>query len=133
MLAALSPSAVVIRFRPIARDRLEYHANLAKIESGRFGLSVFADTSKDDEDLDATTERLLRAAEVDINKAMNPWYLRCPAASDLIGHGFTFWKDGNPGEIEEHYSVDIGVERPILDIRHVDLFVEAFSYRGSWS
>ncbi len=84
-------------------------AEKAHRHNGHFRLSVFADKLREGEEEAALIDRLLDAAEVSgILRANNPKYWFCQRAGDLLDDGFKFVKDGYPGEVPEHWSIDLG-------------------------
>ena len=105
--------AVVIRFKPISSEALLNSAVKEYRRAGHYRLSVFADAAGQGESVEAVEARLLLAAFETLDPARNDRYFTC-TAGELLDRGFTFWKDDEPGELAEHYSVDLG-ERPTLD------------------
>jgi hypothetical protein len=80
---------------------------------GRYRLSVWAAMAGQGESAEAVEARLLLAAFTRLDAARNDWYFTC-TAGQLLDRGFTFWKDDEPDEPPEHYSVDLG-DRITLD------------------
>jgi hypothetical protein len=69
-------------------------------------------------------KRLVAAAEltgIDLEANKHYWVTNGGALLDL---GFTFWKDEEPDEPPEHYSVDLGPEATLED--QVNRFLSAF-------
>lgn len=100
--------AVVIRFRPVDPSAVIQWAAKEHRRSGRYQLSVFAAAPAQGESRQAVEARLVRAAGlagVDLTRQSK--YFVCTAGV-LLDSGFTFWKDDEPGEAAEHYSVDLG-------------------------
>jgi hypothetical protein len=115
--------AMLIRFRPTDPDAVLAVAQKEYRRTGRFGLSVFAGVKAEGESDDQLRERILRATEIQIDVDGNPKYWLCERARELSALGFTFYKDGDAAEIEEHYSVDLGSEITKDDVIR---FLEAF-------
>ncbi len=123
MQAEIPRDAVVIRFRPIRDDAVLASAVKEYRRAGHYRVSVFADAARQGESFEAVEARLLEASELaQLDPAANNRYFTC-TAGQLLDRGFTFWKDDEPGELAEHYSIDLG-ERPTLD--DVSRFVGAF-------
>jgi hypothetical protein len=109
----ISRAAVVIRFRPVEPTSVLQWAAKEYRHSGHYRLSVFADAPAAGENSGAAEMRLVQAAGLaGIDLARQPKYFVCMAAA-LLDAGFAFWKDDGPGELAEHYSVDLG-EQPTL-------------------
>jgi hypothetical protein len=107
-LADVPRDAVAIRFRPTDPGAVWSWALKEHRRIGRYRLSLFADTRQGGETEQDAIERLLRASELGgIDPEKNRKYSVCTAA-ELLDLGFTFWKDGDAGERDEHYSVDLG-------------------------
>ena len=122
--------AIVIRFRPTAAEAVLRSAEKTFRARGNYRLSVFAAVKMSDEPVEKTHERLLVAAQLStIQKSGNKKFYVCTAASELYNQRFSFWKDGYQGEVEEHYSVDIG-NPP--DLAAVEKFLEAFTETEEW-
>lgn len=120
------PEALVIRFKPLNRETCLKRAKQDHRDTGRYGLSVFADVSRPGETEAELKLRLLAASEVQgMNPATNEKYHLCIRASELLDRKLTFWKDGDEGEVAEHYSVDFGAQEPTLD--DMDRFISAFN------
>jgi hypothetical protein len=108
--------ALVIRFRPTAPDAILRQAQKEFRRTGAYRVSMFADTKRGDESDEDLINRLLSAAELDgVNPDNNPKFWFCARASDLMDDGFRFVKDNEPGEPDEHYSVDLGKEPSLQD------------------
>ena len=74
--------------------------------------------------------RLLDAAEVTgILRANNPKYWFCQEAANLLDDGFRFVKDGYPGEVPEHWSIDLGNAPSVQD---TEKFAGHFTQSGRW-
>lgn len=113
---APSRDALVIRFVPIEPKHLLRHANKVFKRYGVNHVSVFADSQRPGETEDALIGRLLGAAELSgISASRNETFWYCSAASDLMDDGFRFVKDGYDGEVDEHYSIDLGNSPTIQD------------------
>ncbi|MGA7055284.1 MAG: hypothetical protein WBZ37_29275, partial [Mycobacterium sp.] len=68
------------------------------------------------ETMDLLVARLLSAAELSgISASRNPTFWYCSAASNLLDDGFCFVKDGYDGELDEHYSINLGNSPTIQD------------------
>jgi hypothetical protein len=110
----ISRDALVIRFRPIRADQVLASAVKEHRRTGHYRVSVFADIARPGESFEVVEARLLEAAGLaGIDPVRNDRYFTC-FAGQLLDRGFTFWKDDEPGEPAEHYSVDLG-ERPTLE------------------
>jgi hypothetical protein len=110
-LADVPRDAVVIRFRPWAPDAVWNWACKEHRRIDRYRLSVFADIRRAQETEQQVIDRLLKASELaGIDPTSNKKYSLCTSAGELAALGFTFWKDGDDGEPDEHYSVDLGRE-----------------------
>jgi hypothetical protein len=122
----MSPDALVIRFRPTDPDRVAILAEKEHRVTGRYGLSVFADTARSGEDTGALIDRLLAAAELDgIATDKNPKFYLCSAASELLSLPVRFYKYTNDDtEVAEHYSADLGGPEPDRVVRFLDPFGE---------
>ena len=56
----------------------------------------------------------------------NKKYFVCTQAAELLSRGFTFWKDGDDEEQDEHYSVDLGADATRDDVvRFLSVFSSA--------
>jgi hypothetical protein len=107
--------AVVIRFRPTEPASVLAWAEKEHRRTGCYRLSVFADTPRDGEDDEAVIQRLLDASELaGVDPDRNKKFYVCASAAELLALGFTFHKDEEEGESEEHFSVDVG-SAPTLD------------------
>ena len=53
----------------------------------------------------------------------HPKYYVCAQAEELIHRGFVFYKDGDDDERDEHYSVDLGNDATLDDVKR---FLGAF-------
>lgn len=109
-LADVPRDAVVIRFRPWEPESVWNSACKEHRRIGRYRLSVFADVKRRGETEEQVIDRLLRVSELSIDPAKNRKYSLCTSAGKLADLGFTFWKDKEDGELDEHYSVDLGTE-----------------------
>jgi len=110
--------ALVIRFVPIEPKHLLRHAKKVHKRHDVHHISVFVDSRREDETEDDLIARLLNAAElsgISISDPMNATFWYCSAASDLMNDGFRFVKDGYDGELDEHYSIDLGNSPTIQD------------------
>lgn len=125
MQADLPPDAVVIRFKPIAPERVLAQAELEHTRIGRYWVSVFASARRRGESDEDVQLRLLRAAELD-GISRDNWrrYFVCARAEQLVDRGFTFCKYDDEPELAEHYSVELG-ERPTLG--DANRFLEPFA------
>jgi len=109
--------ALVIRFRPTDPDSVLGWAQKEFRHSGCYRLSVFADVQKPDETENDLIRRLLVTSEMSgIDPKNNKKYFVCTRAAELLERGFTFWKDGDDDEQDEHYSVDLGVDATRDDV-----------------
>jgi hypothetical protein len=110
----IDEGALVLRFKPISEEALWRSACKTHRYNGRYQLSVFADVPGPSESDEELVKRLLEAAgRQGINLSNNPKYFLCAPAAKLLDQGFTFWKDG--GEVNEHYSVDLGIDATVSD------------------
>lgn len=108
--------ALVIRFVPIEPKHLLRHAKKTYKKYGVNHVSVFADSRRQGETVDDLISRLLNAAELSgISASRNETFWYCSAASDLMDDGFCFVKDGYDGELDEHYSINLGNSPTIQD------------------
>jgi len=126
------PNAIVIRFRPVEPSRVMEWAAKEHRRTGRYRLSVFASVPSPGESDEAAEDRLLDAAGLaGIDLARQAKYFVCTAGA-LLAAGFTFWKDEEPGELAEHYSVDLGDQ---LTLAVVNRFLGQFGVarRLPWS
>jgi hypothetical protein len=104
-LADIARDAVVIRFRPTVPDAVWQWAVKEHRRVGRYRLSVFADRRRVGETEQEAIGRLLKASELaGIDPEKNKKYCLCTSAAELLDLGFTFWKDGDDDEQDEHYS-----------------------------
>ncbi len=115
--------ALVIRFRPTDPDQVFRRAELEFRRIGRYRLSVFAGVKAPGESDDDLKRRLVRAAGLSGINLDNQRKMFAARAEDLSGRGLVFYKDEDDDELDEHYSVDLGLESP-RDI--ADRFLEAF-------
>jgi hypothetical protein len=125
----VDPAAVVIRFRPTDPDRVLASAEVERRRIGRFGLSVFADVARPDEDEDAVVARLLVAADLaGMGSDRHPKFWICATASEFLDEGFVFYKDEDDvDELPEHFSVDLGDVATLTDVRR---FLDRFGPQG---
>jgi hypothetical protein len=125
--ADVPDDAVVIRFRPIdPQSVLNSAEKEARRTGGRWGASVFADVPRPGESQEDVIARLLVASELSgIDPKGNRKYFVCAQAKELLDRGFTFWKDEDDDELQEHYSVVLG-ESPSVDdaVRFLEPFGE---------
>ena len=120
----MPPTATVIRFRPTDSTKVFTWATREYQRVGHYGLSVFADTPKNGETHIDVCARLLKVSErARIDPTTNPKYYVCAKASDLTCQGFTFLKDGDDDELDEHYCIDLG-QSPTLNT--VEQFLQPF-------
>jgi hypothetical protein len=116
--------AVVVRFRPTEPGAVWNWAVKEHRRSGRYRLSVFADVRRGQETEQDVVRRLLEASELaGIDPERNKKYCLCTSAAELLDRNFTFWKDGDIDELDEHYSVDLGTDAAPED---VDRFLGVF-------
>ena len=90
--------------------------------SGVAGLSVFADVAKPGENDDDVALRLVQAAalaNIGLERNKNYYWT---TAGKLLEQGFRFTKDEDDGELEEHFTIDLGK----VDMDNVVRFLEAF-------
>jgi hypothetical protein len=113
--AEVPRDAVVIRFRPTEPEAVWNWACKEHRRVGRHRLSVFAAVPLKGETQQDVIDRLLRSSEMMINPAKNKKYYVCTSAG-LLDLGFTFWKDGDDEERDEHYSVDLGNDATLEDV-----------------
>jgi len=124
--------AVVIRFRPVEPSAVLQWAAKEHRRTGHNRLSVFAVVPGPGESSEAAEGRLLNAAGLaGIDLARQTKYFVCTAGA-LLDAGFTFWKDDEPGELAEHYSVDLG-ERLTLAVINRFLGQFGMARRLPWS
>lgn len=72
---------------------------------------------RDDEDDDAVIQRLLGVSELaGVDPSRNKRFYVCAAAAELKKLNFTFYKDEDDDEPEEHYSVDLGQDPTVDDV-----------------
>lgn len=117
MSVDLAPDAIVIRFRPKEPQSVLDSALKEYRNSGYYRLSVFADTRRPNEDDAAVKLRLVQAAGLSkINLSGQKKFFVCTRAGRLTELGFEFVKDEYDGELEEHYSVDLGSTEPELGL-----------------
>lgn len=123
MQVELPRDAVVIRFRPVEPSRVMEWAAKEHRRTGRYRLWVFASVRGPGQSDEAAEARLLHAAGLaGIDLARQSKYFVCTAGA-LLDAGFTFWKDEEPGEMAEHYSVDLGEQ---LTLAVVNRFLGQF-------
>jgi hypothetical protein len=122
--AQIPQDALVVRFRPTEPTSVLQWAAKEHRRTGHYRVSVFASAPQAGETQEATEARLIRAAGLaGIDPARQPKYFVCTQAGRLLDQGFTFWKDEEPGELEEHYSVDLGEQPTVADVmRFLGLF-----------
>lgn len=128
---AISPDAVVIRFRPTDPDAVLRWAVKEHRRTGRYAVSVFADIQRAAEDRRAVIGRLLRVAQlsgIDPSSNRNVWI--CTSAERILEEGFTFHKDEEEDELREHYSVDLGEQPNVDDVRRL---LGTFATQQEWS
>lgn len=117
MQATVAPEALVIRFRPTSPEHVLNSALKEYRYSGYYRLSVFADVNQEGEGDAELRARLVKASELSgIDPSSNKKYFVCTRAQKLLERKFTFWKDGDEDEVEEHYSVDLGAQPTIDDV-----------------
>ena len=122
---AVSPDAIVIRFRPTDPASVLGWAEKEFRRSQRHRLSVFVGLKAEGQTDDDVYRILLQASELaGISATGNPKFFVCTFASELAEAGFAFYKDDYPGEPEEHYSVDLGASPTVKD---VERFLTPFS------
>ncbi len=120
-------AALVVRFPPAtAENVLKRAERSSRVADGHHLTSVFAATAQPGEDEDALLARVLRATETDFPLQNNPKVFVCTEAAELLDRGFTFVKDGYEGEIEEHFSIDLGASPTLEDAQR---FLDAFERR----
>lgn len=125
---AVPANAVVIRFRPTDPESVLRWAEKEHRRIGYYRLSVFADAPREREDEDAVVRRLLAVSELaGVDPAGNKRVFVCAKASELLRLNFTFHKDEEEDELEEHYSVDLGPAPTVDDVRR---FLEPFAAEG---
>jgi hypothetical protein len=101
--------ALVIRFRPTNPDRVMASVLDAYKLYGRYQASAFAAAAVSGETETDLRRRLLAVADIaGMTQDRHPKYYVCTRAEELLRRGFTFWKDGDDDEDDEHYSVDFG-------------------------
>jgi hypothetical protein len=124
-------TALVVRFRPTDPVQVLKSAQKAHRATGRYLLSVFADVAHEGESDDEVRQRLVDAAGLSGIKMENQkkCYI-CGQAKELSERGFTFWKDGDDDEQEEHYSLDLGDQATVDDVK---VFLAAFPQEGRLS
>jgi hypothetical protein len=116
-LADVPRDAVIIRFRPTNPDAVWEWAGKEHRRTGRHRLSVFADVKRGQETEQDVVDRLLKASELaGIDPAKNKKYSLCTSAAELLDCSFTFWKDGDDDEEDQHYSVDLGNDATPQDV-----------------
>jgi hypothetical protein len=116
-LAQVARDAVVIRFRPTDPSAVWQWAAKEYRRTGGYRLSVFADVRRGQESEQDVIDRLLQVSELaGIDPEKNKKYCLCTAASGLLDLGFTFWKDEDDDELDEHYSVDLGTDAVPEDV-----------------
>ena len=137
-------SAIILRFAPSAPERVidylegqnDKYGHSEYFDQPYYRLSVFVTELHRGEPRADAIGRLLRTAggPGGIRLRNNPYFFSGDAA-DLIDHEFTFHKDGYDGEIEEHYSVDLGLgELEPFEVEAargpVERFLSGFPRRG---
>lgn len=132
-LVDVPADAVVIRFRPWTPENVWNSACKEYRRIGRYRLSVFADVRRGQETQGDVIDRLLKVTEIRIDPAKNKKYSLCTSADKVTDLGFTFWKDmDDDEELDEHYSVDLGVEATLNDVeRFLGVFHPAEERRRS--
>jgi len=120
--------AVVLRFSPMSAEGVLARAERDSRRSGGPGLhtaSVWADhPANPTESRDRVIQRVLAVTEMSgCDPSRNPNFWWCSTAQELIDRGFSFIKDGWPGEPSEHYSVVLGHPPELADAKR---FVGAF-------
>ena len=122
----LPDNAIVIRFRPTMPESVLNWARKEYRRTGRYRVSVFADAPREGEDDQAVIDRLLKVSQLmGIDPCGNKKFYVCARASELADRGFTFHKDGDEDEADEHYSVDLGADPSVDDVvRFLDPFEE---------
>jgi hypothetical protein len=133
--ATPEPDALVLRFPPGGADEVQKirkeakyvhrHHQSKKVEPW-YRLSVWADVSRPSESTLELKGRLVKAAglagiRLDDERNDRFWWT---TAARIYEAGFTFRKDEEPGEPQEHYSVDLGSEEPTRET--IEVFVRAF-------
>ncbi|KZS82296.1 hypothetical protein A4G29_12260 [Mycobacterium kansasii] len=92
---------------------------------GHYTASVWADHARPGETQEQLIRRLLAATELHgLDPAKNRHLWWCAPAQKLLDEGFTFEKDEEDGEGEEHYSVVLGYPPTLEDVKR---FVSAFT------
>lgn len=128
--ADVPPEALVIRFRPTDPQKVLESAAKEHRLTGHYRLSVFADSPRPGETEAQLRLRLVQAAGlsgIDLNNQRK--YFVCTQAKELLDSPFTFWKDGDDDEKDEHYSVDLGDEPTVDDVKR---FLAAFPGEQRW-
>ncbi|OZC84492.1 hypothetical protein CH282_15255 [Rhodococcus sp. 06-418-1B] len=117
-------NATVIRFSPIAPDRLLARAEQEYRRSARYGISVFAAAPDGTEDQDRLIQRILEASELqNVKPETNQKFWWLAEASAIYDLGYTFCKAGFLGEIDLHYSLLLGEAPTLEDSKRIsDLF-----------
>ncbi len=112
----ISGRALVIRFPPSDPEAVLRRAGKEHRRDGHYGVSVFADVKRGQEDDDALVARLLEVSGLaGMEPGRNPKYYRCQTAQELLDRGFAFMKDREDGELTEHYCVSLGVAPSVQD------------------
>ena len=121
----------MIRFRPSEPAAILRSAQKEYRRSGKYRISVFADSKVEGETEDEQLiDRLLRAAQLsNIKPEGNKKFWLCARAAALMDDGFEFVKDNYPGEETEHYSIDLGNEPSLQDTEQL---AGHFSESRSW-
>ena len=109
--------ALVVRFKPVDPHSVYARAAREHRRVNRYAISVFADGHRPGEMDEDVIRRLLAASELaGLDPSRNRKYWLCAAASELTERGFFFFKDGDEGEVPEHFSVDLGRSPTISDV-----------------
>lgn len=116
----MSPEAAVLRFSPIAPERMLKKAEQAFRDCGAYRLSVFAADAQLGESEVELIDRILRATELGgIDPITNTRYWYLSKAEKIYELGYNLVKYGFDGEIEEHYSIDLGNSATIEDTTRI--------------
>jgi hypothetical protein len=92
---------------------------------GHHTASVWADRARPGETREEVIARLLAVTELHgLDPARNTHLWWCSSAQKLLAEGFTFEKDEEDGEADEHYSVILGYPPTLDDAKR---FVAAFT------
>ena len=105
------------------RQEAKYiHRHHQQVAAGPwYRLSVWADTARPDEPKLDLMRRLVRAAglnrvRIDEERNSAVWFTE---AGRIYDAGFTLVKDGEVGEADEHYSVDLGNQPERADVERL--------------